>query len=198
MFKSKKVNILIVALLVSVFVVTVSLGYSASKEVDSDNETVKEPASTEEETKPISNAELTVGMIAPEFTLPNFKSDEDISLKDYEGKKVVLNFFASWCPFCQKEAPDLERINLEYGDDVQVITINLTTSEERPEDIDAYLAHYNVTSPVALDFAGEVAALYQIASTPTNYFINSDGTISDIVPGAIDYEVIKEKVEQLK
>lgn len=197
MFNDKKEDYLSELLVVSLFIIAVLGGYFVSLEQ------VEEEPTIEIEEKNVSDADsqgenLEIGDLAPKFTLPNFHSNEDISLSDYAGEKIILNFFASWCPYCQKEAPDLEKIHLEYGGEVQVITVNLTSNEERPEDIDAYLKHYKVTSPVALDFAGEVAALYQIHSTPTNYFINSDGTISDIVPGAIDYNDIEKKIKAMK
>lgn len=200
MFESKKANRFTIGLLILTFLVFILVGNLLSLASIEEDISIKESeVMKEEKGGPLpQKSGIEVGEIAPDFTLPNFHSVEEVRLSDYEGKKVILNFFASWCPFCQKEAPDLEKINLTFGEDVQVITVNLTASEENPEDIDAYLNYYKVTSPVAIDFAGEVADLYQITSTPTNYFINSDGTISDVVPGAIDYEAIKGKIEKMK
>lgn len=203
MFKNKTLTYIILFIIGVSFGGSMVLGVWLSNEIgmmeediiQEKKETPKEDISPVEET---DVKELKVGDVAPDFTLPNFMVEEDISLSDYAGKKVILNFFVSWCPYCQQEAPDLEKIHKEFGSEVEVLTINLTASEEKPEDIDKYIYDHGVTTPVLLDFDSEVLTKYNIESTPTNYFINEDGTISHIATGAISYKDMKEILNNME
>ncbi|MFP4021177.1 MAG: peroxiredoxin family protein, partial [Halanaerobium sp.] len=63
-----------------------------------------------------------VGMQAPDFTLKNM-DDKEVSLSDYRGQKVFLNFWASWCPPCRQEMPDMQKLHEEYGEEVVILAV---------------------------------------------------------------------------
>lgn len=161
-------------------------------------EQVVEETISEEPTEEPQIDAPQIGDKAPDFTLANFDG-KAFSLSDYEGKKVILNFWVSWCPYCQKEAPELEQIHKEYKDkDVVVLTINLSQGEDSKEDALEYIEKFGLTSDVLLDLNSEAATLYNVQATPTNYFINTDGTINDMIAGYIGYDQLKEKIENMK
>lgn len=122
---------------------------------------------------------------APSFTLPTLDGGE-VSLADYEGQPVVLDFWASWCPNCNKTAPHLTRF-AEERSDVAVIGINM--DREGKSTIQDHVDKYGVKYPVALDEAGSVTETYRVTATSTYIFIDAEGVIRDIKAGtALEYE----------
>ena len=105
---------------------------------------------------------------------------EKLQLSDLQGKLVVLNFWASWCPPCRAEMPSFEDIYREYRDKGVVfvgVAVSDTDSEAR-----AFAEKVGVTYPLGLD-PGHIARTYQITAMPTTYFIDYDGHISRKLQG---------------
>lgn len=122
------------------------------------------------------------GKAAPDFKLKTLDGKE-ISLSQLKGKPVVVNFFASWCPPCIKEMPDLNAFANEYKDKVTVLGLNVTTND-RVEDVKKMVAEQKLTFPVLLDEKGAAAVAYKIVPIPTTFFIDKDGVIQDVLIGA--------------
>lgn len=103
------------------------------------------------------SAQPMVGEAAPTFSLPG--TDENVySLKDYKGKFVVIHFAATWCPFCNAEAPHLGQLYKDYQDkDVQVFIIDV---KEDKDKVRTSFEKFNFTFPVLLDSDGTVSASY--------------------------------------
>ena len=109
------------------------------------------------------------------------------TLSDYKGKVVFLNFWATWCPPCIKEMPDIEKIFAEYGkneDDVIILGVANPSSAEFPnnadeskEDVIKFLDENDYTFPVVFDETGDLLKEYFINAFPTTYLINKDGNI---------------------
>lgn len=126
---------------------------------------------------PKSGAEALIapGNPAPEFTLPTLDG-ETISLSDLRGQAVVLNFWASWCPPCRAEMPDLERLYQTYRtDNLVVIGVNL---QESPVTVRSFVEREGLGFPIVLDRDGSVTNLYRIIPLPTTFFIDPDGIIT--------------------
>lgn len=120
-----------------------------------------------------------------DFTLKDLNGN-NITLSSLRGKKVFLNFWATWCPPCRSEMPDIERIYKKYKDsDVYVLTVNVN---EPHSTVKKFIDEYNYSFPVVLDDTGEVSQKYQITGIPTSYFIDSDGNISDKHVGALTFD----------
>ncbi len=131
------------------------------------------------------------GSQAPDFVLENERG-ERVSLSDFEGRTVFLNFWATWCTFCKEEMPDMQRAQDRYGDDLVVIGVNAGDSLEAGEEF----AHRAGISYIRLyDHELDVADGYLVRAMPTSYFITPDGTIADANFGFMVFDQMVEKVE---
>ncbi|TKC19562.1 TlpA disulfide reductase family protein [Robertmurraya kyonggiensis] len=114
---------------------------------------------------------------------------EKISSEELKGKRVLLNFWATWCPPCKEEMPDMQKMYEEYKDeDVVVVGVNVTSTEKNREDVQEFAQKHQLTFPILMDEIGEVTHQYEILSFPTTYFIDSDGVIRSKVIGALSKE----------
>ena len=122
-----------------------------------------------------------IGKVAPSFQLTDIDG-QSISLSDFRGEPVLLNFWATWCGPCRMEMPYIQEVYDERSElGLVILAINigesLTTVEEFMQD-------YNLSFPVLLDMEGKVAEQYNIRGIPATYFIDSDGIIRDMQIGA--------------
>lgn len=134
------------------------------------------------------------GDLAPDFEL-SLITGESVKLSDYRGEKVFLNFWATWCPPCRVEMPDLQKIHND--EDAVVLGINLTKEEVGVDFVDGFMEYYNLSFPVLLDKEAEVALRYKVKTIPATYMINSDGTIHGKVVGPMNYSTMLEKIEKM-
>ncbi len=134
---------------------------------------------------------------APDFTLAGLDGTE-VSLSQFRGQPVLINFWASWCVPCREEMPELIRAyEAHKAEGFMVLGVNLTYSDSLP-DIQAFINEFNITFPVLLDTDGTVAQrLYQTPGIPTSIFINRDGTIARIQVGVMNASQIDQYVRQI-
>jgi peroxiredoxin len=125
-----------------------------------------------------------VGMLAPPFTLKDLEGRE-VSLEDFRGKGVLLNFWATWCPPCRKEIPALQEFYQTYGDKVVILGINMM---EIKVAVARFAEKYGITYPLLLDHRGEVATKYRVRLLPTSFFIDEGGVIREIISGELSLE----------
>lgn len=118
---------------------------------------------------------LNVNDVAPAFSLPLLDSTQEISLANYKGKVVYLDFWASWCIPCRRSFPFLNKLRAQYADKgFEIIAINL---DQNPASTEAFLAKYPVSYPIAKGASDDVANSYNVTAMPTAYLIGKDGTI---------------------
>ncbi|NDJ75451.1 MAG: TlpA family protein disulfide reductase [Chloroflexi bacterium] len=134
------------------------------------------------------------GAPAPAFSTETVDG-EAVRLGDYDGQVVVLNLWATWCPPCRAEMPDLEAVWQRYADDGMVVLA--VNQNESASDVAAFRTEYDLTFPVALDRAGDVGRLYETSTFPTTYFIDRDGVIREVVHGAMPAAMIESLVRDL-
>ncbi|MDI3256968.1 MAG: TlpA disulfide reductase family protein [Kyrpidia sp.] len=136
------------------------------------------------------------GYLAPDFTLKSFEG-QSVTLSLERGKPVFLNFWASWCPPCQAETPDLVEMHKKYGDKIAFYGINLTHEDDRQKALD-FIRNYKIDYPVLSDVEGKVADLYRVQAIPTSVFIGSDGKIAELVQGMLTKQDMDRLFQQLE
>ncbi len=137
---------------------------------------------------------LQVGSVAPELTIDLADGttyqlrDLDgapITLEALRGKVVWLNFWASWCPPCQQETPILRTLSDRYRDRGLEI-VGISVQETAPEDVAAYAERYRLAYTIGFDGSGHVLRAYRVFALPTQFFLDTDGVIRQIVSGPVD------------
>ncbi|RAK18469.1 peroxiredoxin [Anoxybacillus vitaminiphilus] len=139
---------------------------------------------------------LDIGNAAPDFELKTLDG-KSIRLSELQGKKVILNFWATWCPPCQAEMPEMQNFYEKYNEDVEILAVNLTSQDSR-DKVASFIKEYGLTFPVVLDEEGDVLKLYKISPIPTSYMIDREGTIRHKYVGPMTYEQMVEFTKNIK
>lgn len=123
-------------------------------------------------------------------------------LSDYKGKTVFLNFWATWCPPCRAEMPDIQKLYEEYQleEDPEVIVLGVAGpnyGQEKSEDeVKKFLEDNGYTYPVLMDEGGELFEKYGIYSFPTTFMITKEGKVFGYVSGQLSEEIMKNIIAQ--
>ncbi len=125
---------------------------------------------------------------AIDFEIETFEG-EMVRLSDFEGKVVVLNFWASWCPPCRWEMPFFERMSQEYKDQ-DVVFLGVAISDTL-ENARGFADSAGVTYPIGLDTTNEIARSYSVVSLPTTFFIGKEGNVERRLSSAANEGVLK-------
>lgn len=134
---------------------------------------------------------------APDITVYD-EEGTAVSLSSMEGKPMVLNFWASWCPPCKSEMPHFDSAFKEYGSDVNFFMVDLVDGSRETIDIGkAYINQQGYSFPVYFDTKGEAGSSYGVRSIPTTLFIDKDGYIVTSMQGALDEATLKKRIEQI-
>lgn len=147
---------------------------------------------------PAPPADLPVAPVpaaaAPDFSLPTLDG-QSVSLSQFRGKPVLINFWATWCPYCREELPALQATADRYGDDIVILAVD---SKESGETVRAFAETMALTFPILLDESGEVSdRLYQVRGIPTSFFVDADGVIVDRYVGPLDEATIDSYLQPL-
>lgn len=134
-----------------------------------------------------------VGEIAPDFAY-TLSDGTTHKLSDLRGKKVLLNFWATWCEPCRAEMPDLQRATAVYGDQLVVLGVNKL---EPVAVIPPFADEVRVSFTLIVNTKGDIPSRYGAKNIPTSFFINTDGTIGSRQIGVMSYDVIKLHLDQL-
>lgn len=138
-----------------------------------------------------------------EFPLPYTLKDQhnqDVSFADLKGKVVFLNFWATWCPPCQGELPEIQKLYEKYKDsqDVAIITIvNPGGREKSQTEIIEFLNEKGYNMPVLFD-SGEVSYNFQISSLPTTFMIDATGKPYGYAVGQLNLEIMESMINEVK
>jgi peroxiredoxin len=135
------------------------------------------------------------GSPAPNFTY-TFADGTKQQLSDLRGKKVMINFWATWCPPCNAEMPDIQKA-AELFEDNNFVVLGVS-QDLQTELIEPFADQYQITFPLIADPQGQIASRYGARNLPTSVFINTDGTIHTVVMGMVSLEFIQERVEQIQ
>jgi peroxiredoxin len=159
-------------------------------------------SSTEVSTNANQGRQATVGLekgnLAPDFELGSIDG-KAIKLSSLRGRKVILNFWATWCPPCRLEMPEMERFYTKNkSEGIEIIAVNLTKAEKSRADVPTFIKADAITFPVLMDENGDAAQLYEISSIPASFIIDTQGVIQDKIVGPMTYNSMQEMLGTLK
>ena len=134
-----------------------------------------------------ATAGINAGMVAPNFTLKNL-AGEEVSLKDYRGKKVMVNFWATWCPPCKEEMPAMEKFYKANSKEVEILAVNL----DPQNNVKGFVEEKGLTFPILLDEEGSTQQAYSVISIPTTLILDEQGLIVKKHIGSMTFEQMQE------
>ena len=128
---------------------------------------------------------LERGKIAPDFEVTTLDG-EQAKLSDFRGGRVMLNFWATWCPPCRAEMPDMQKVYDE--EDVTILAVNMTGTESGEDVVAEFVDDFELTFPILMDETSDIMNTYEIQAYPTTYMIDSNGRIQFVALGAMNHE----------
>lgn len=139
-------------------------------------------------------APAKVNFVAPDLLLKNLQGDT-VSLSDYRGKIVLVNNWATWCPPCKAEMPDLQAYYEKHAaDDLALLAINAGDSAA---DVVQFAEAYGLTFEVLLDPNNQAVRAFKNTGLPSTYLIDRDGTVRYAWLGALNQAALEEFVTPL-
>ncbi len=133
------------------------------------------------------------GQPAPDFSLSD-ASGKNYTLADFKGKPTLIVFEATWCTYCHQQNSDVEKLKKELGDKMNIVSVDV--KEDLGTVLNAWQQRGN-SRLVLLDTSGDVGGVYGIVSTPTNIFLDSNGTVHFKHPGLMGFDQMMEAFNNL-
>ncbi|MGD7045619.1 peroxiredoxin family protein [Jeotgalibacillus proteolyticus] len=152
-----------------------------------------QPAENDKAEVAPSDGLLEEGQKAPDFDTVTVEG-ENVSLSDYKGKKVILNFWATWCPPCIEEMPHMQKYYEEdaQNQNVEILAVNLTTRDNGIDRVESFKKDYGLTFPVLLDESGQLGETFYAFTIPTTYLLDEEGTVTKKLMGPMDQDMMKD------
>ena len=131
---------------------------------------------------------------APDFSVRTL-GGEDVRLSDFRGRSVWINFWATWCPPCRAEAPDIQEVyEAHESEGLVVLAISIGESTNTVAD---YIKRTGMTVTVGIDEGTNVAAQYRIVGIPTHFFIDREGVLREWRIGSMSKKTMESKVGEI-
>jgi peroxiredoxin len=127
---------------------------------------------------------VKMGDRAPGFTLPQLPSGK-LSLSQFKGQVVVLNFWATWCPPCIEETPSLEQFATDMRS--QGVTVIGVSVDENGQQLDKFIRMYHLSYPIARDPSAALANRYGTYKLPETYIIDRNGRVAEKIIGETNW-----------
>ena len=169
MKKYKKIGIALILLVVMTSTGWLGINLFRSESVAGDADTELDRLFNEMNVLKMAITDETI-----QFELKDLNGSE-VTLSDYKGKIVFLNFWTTWCPTCRIEMPSMEKLHRKFKDqNFTMVTINL---QESASQVKEFFKEYKLTFTALLDSDGEVGIRYKIYSIPTTFILDKEGRI---------------------
>ena len=118
----------------------------------------------------------SVGELAPDFEITT-QDGKDFRLSEFRGRKpVYVVFWNTWCSYCITKTPRYEKLQEQFGDQIEIIAINTTWSDS-PEDMQSFEAQHKVSYKTAFDAGEQITDRYRVLNVPTEFIVDLDGVI---------------------
>jgi len=134
-----------------------------------------------------------VGHPAPDFTLTT-AAGQTFKLSELRGTPVVLNFWATWCPPCRAELPELQAASQRLAGQVAIVGVN---QAEAPAEVQAFVEKLDLGFTIPLDQSADVSRLYRVRSLPTTFFIDRSGIIRQMQIGPVTEATLKQLLKTI-
>ncbi len=137
-------------------------------------------------------------LIFDDFSIKAIDGTE-VSLSSFYGKPTLLGFWATWCPPCNAEAPEIQKLWERYGDQVNFVMVDSSVASGRdtPESIKEWMEQGSYSYPVYYDDTGEAARETEVYYLPTMYVLDSEGHLLTAFSGTLDVASGSQLIEQL-
>ena len=133
----------------------------------------------------VKTVPIAVGLPAPDFTFPDING-KMVSLSDYEGKVVLVNIWATWCPSCVDEMPSMERLYQKLkGENFEILALSIDSLGLNA--VAPFMKKHKLTFPVLIDSEGTVSIAYRTTGVPESFIIDKDGILVKKIIGSIDW-----------
>lgn len=123
-----------------------------------------------------------IGTALADFNLLSLAGNEKVSLSQYRGQPVMINFWGSWCPPCRQEMPLFQQVYARYGD--QFVLIGINVQDEKTAALE-YAEQTGITFPLVVDENAEVTAQFYVRGFPTSFFIDAEGVLQAMHVGVV-------------
>jgi len=202
--RKKHVGVIVAAVVFAVLLIGAGVAYSAlapaadNKQIEvTGTDAVQETEADAADDTGDGNGTNAATTPAPDFTMTD-ADGATLTLADFKGKPVLLNFWASWCGPCQSEMPDIQTAWKEHGTDVEFVIVNMTgMNGETEQSAKAFLADAGYTFPCYFDANNSAATAFGVSSIPQTYLIDAEGNILGGYMGAMTSSIIDEGIQML-
>lgn len=158
------------------------------------NDVVIDPPNNVPENKEEEKIAKDEPVMAPDFELEDLEGNM-VKLSSLQGKKVIINFWATWCGFCVEEMPDLMKLQEEYKDDLVVLYVNVGESKEA---VLKFVEKEKIKGTILLDTKQQVASTYGVRNFPSTIALNKKGEVVTGRVGKLEYEMMVQMYEMIK
>ncbi len=161
-------------LILTLFIIFIIAGCGNSKKETQDNSLKDSKV----------NLGIEEGNIVPDIEIYSLKKEKSY-IKDFRGKIVMLNFWATWCPPCRSEMPSIQRF---YEKNKDVVILAVSVDEESSEFVESFIKENGYSFPVFYDVNQLLSKKFFVRSIPTTYIIDKNGVIFKKITGAFNWE----------
>ena len=131
--------------------------------------------------------------IAPDFTMLDMEGNE-VTLAEFFGKPIILNFWASWCGPCKMEMPEIQDFYEKYGENIHFLAVSVDDSVDTAK---AFIETEGYTFPVYFDTTSMGAYTYGASSIPLTFFIDAEGNLTAYYMGAMSADILQQGVDMI-